>query len=102
MDIKKEYIKQAIKEWEMVEKAMKDLQGHNFNYVCDKIYDIIPRIANYDGELFDFETSRILGTIYKEKGRKSRLDKGFMFDISEDLSGEWIDTSIDELRKVVE
>ena len=32
----------------------------------------------------------------------ARLDKYCMFDISDDLSGLWIDTSIDELKKAVD
>ena len=102
MNINKKYILTAINEYEQAENALKELQGHNFDYVCRKITEkFYGNTHNYDGELFDFCLSRVLGTIKKGNGRTAILDKYIMFDISEDLSGEWLDTSIDELRKEV-
>ena len=101
MNINKEYIKTAIDEYERIEKALTETQGISFyaayKAISKKFYN---NTHNYDGELFDIELSRVLATIIL-KGNTAILDKYVMFDISEDLSGEWIDTSIDELKKAV-
>ena len=102
MNINKDYIKTAIDEFEKVQKAVDKLQGHNFSYVLNRINnEVYGNTHNYDGELFDFCLSRILGTIKKGKGRTAILDRYIMFDISDDLSGEWIDANIDELKALL-
>ena len=102
MTINKEYIKQSINEFEQIEKELDKCRGISFYAVYKamgkKFYN---NTYNYDGDLFDIELSRVLCTIIRE-GTTARLDDGLMIDISNDLSGEWIDTNIDELRKAVE
>ena len=99
--VKTEYIKQAIDEYTQIETALSKLQGISFDKVCKAItHDFYGNTHNYDGTLFDICLSRVLCTIKKGKGKTATLDKGLMFDISDNLSGEWIDTTIDELRGV--
>ena len=102
MNIKEEYIIQAIDEFEQVQEKLSKLQGKNFNVVHKEINnEFYGNTQNYDGELFDFCLSRILGTINKGKNKTAFLDKNFMFDISDDFSGEWIDTSIFDLYRLL-
>ena len=101
MNINKEYIKQAINEFEQIKKALDECNGLSF----DAVYDAMSRkfynnVYNYGYDLFDVELSRVLCTITNDENT-IRLDSGCMFDISDDLSGEWVDTNIDELKQAV-
>lgn len=103
MDVNKEYIKTAIKEFEQIENALNGLQGEKFSFVCMAMAErFFGNVHNYDGELFDIELSRVLCTVNKGKKNTATLDRGLMFDVSENLCGEWIDTNIEELKKAVE
>ena len=99
MDIKQEYIKQAIKEWEIVEKAIQNVGGIPID--LEKLLDYLQGIngiqtQNYDGDLFDIEQARTIFTV-----DFLVIHNLIEFDTSEDLSGEWIGTNIEELRKAL-
>lgn len=101
MNINKEYILTAIDEYEELEKAVADAKGMSF----EDLYKAMKQkyeTANYDGQIFDVCIKRLLCTVNKGKWNTAKLDgEWVMFDVSRNLWGDWIDTSIDKLRKAV-
>lgn len=73
-------------------------------YELYKIFHNKHNVYNYDGELFDIETERLVVTIRKKKGKNiipCEIDNIIEFDRSQDLSGEWIDTELKYLQALV-
>lgn len=100
MTINKEYIKQAINEYEELEKAVADAKGMSFEDLYKEMKQKY-ETANYDGQIFDVCIKRLLCTVNKRKWNTAKLDgEWLMVDVSRNLWGDWIDTSIEELRKV--
>jgi hypothetical protein len=102
MTINKEYIKQAINEYEELENAVASLKGMRFEDLYNEMKQKY-ETANYDGQIFDVCIKRLLCTVNKRKWNTAELDgEWLMFDVSRNLCGDWIDTSIDELRRAVD
>ena len=89
---------QAIEEYELIASELQKLVNKDF----DTVFTVISKkinynCYNYDGTLFDFNLSRIIGTIKKGDNNKPILDNHIELDISNDYSGFWIDTTIENL-----
>lgn len=96
-------IKTAISEYHDIENLYNENNGKKI-YELHKIFHNKYNVYNYDGELFDIETERLVVTIRKKKGKNiipCEIDNIIEFDRSQDLSGEWIDTEFKHLQALV-
>lgn len=96
-------IKTAISEYHDIENLYNENNGKKI-YELYKIFHNKHNVYNYDGELFDIETERLVVTIRKKKGKNiipCEIDNIIEFDRSQDLSGEWIDTELKYLQALV-
>ena len=96
-------IKTAISEYHNIENLYNENNGKKI-YELHKIFHNKYNVYNYDGELFDIETERLVVTIREKKGKNiipCEIDNIIEFDRSQDLSGEWIDTELKYLQALV-